>query len=96
MVRLGIVAQVPTGGCQGGAATKCWFSQVMQQRQDQASAGDVVAAGPKVVVRTQSLDIEAEGSVGSPANRLDVELVGRDEGQPVVRRVRLSFGGPPP
>jgi hypothetical protein len=37
--------------------------------------GDVLSGGPAVVVRTESLDVEASGSVGTLANRIDAELV---------------------
>jgi hypothetical protein len=36
---------------------------------------DVLSGGPAVVVRTESLDVEASGSVGALSSRIDAELV---------------------
>jgi len=39
------------------------------------NSGDFLSGGSAAVVRAQSLDVEASGSVGTAGNRLDVELV---------------------
>src|SRR5262249_34666132 len=37
--------------------------------------GDILPVGPGTIVRTESLDIEATGSIGTLAHRINVELV---------------------